>query len=107
MDLMALIAGKALGFVDAGRVALNGLFVAGIACGTCEFLLVRDLFDADVAVRTGNAFVKGPFFEIFVAIETFVRWDGGPDGGTQDQKDDDKNRHNTPHRTREIINAEA
>jgi hypothetical protein len=69
---------------------------------------VWDLFDADVAVRAGNAFVGGPFFELFVAIETVVRRDGGPDGGTQDQKkDDDKNRHSIPHRAREIVNAEA
>jgi hypothetical protein len=66
---------------------------------------VRDLFDADVAVRAGKAFVRGPFFELFVAIETVVRQDGGPDGGTQDQKDDDKNRHNIPHRASEIIKA--
>jgi hypothetical protein len=104
MDLMASIAGKALGFVDAGRVALDGLMVAGVACGRRELLLVRDLFDAEVAVRAGNAFVGGPFFEVFVAIETVVRRDGGPDGGTQDQKDDDKNRHNIPHRARKIIN---
>src|SRR5450759_1921433 len=107
VDLMALVAGKALGFMDAGRVALEGLMVAGIACGTCELLLVRDLFNVEVAVRAGNAFVRGPFFEVFVAIETVVRQDGGPDGGAQEQKDDDKNRHNIPYRAREIINAGA
>lgn len=107
MEFVALIAGKAFGFVDAGRVALDGPVVAGIAFGRGELLRVWDLFDADVAIRAGNAFVGGPFFELFVAIETVVRRDGSPDGGTQDQKDDDKNRHNVPHRTGEIINAGA
>jgi len=102
MEFMALIAVKALGFVDSGREALDGFMVAGIACGRCEFLRVRDLFDADVAIRTGNAFVGGPFFELFVAIETVFRQNGGPDGGTQDQKkDDNENWHGIPYRARD------
>jgi hypothetical protein len=107
MEFVAVVARKTLGFVDAGRVTIGGPMVADIACGTRELLIVRDLFNADVAVRAGNAFVGGPFFEVRVTIETVVRRDGSPDGGTQEQKDDDKNRHNIPHRARGIINWDA
>jgi hypothetical protein len=80
--------------------------VTGSACGRSELLLVRDLFDTEVAVRAGNAFVGGSFFELFVASETLFRQNGGPGGGTKEhKKDDDKNRHNIPYRTRKITNA--
>ena len=105
MEFMALGTVKALGFVYAGREAIDSLMVAGIAFGRRELLRVRDLFDAGMAVRAGDTFVGGPFFEIFVAIETVIRRDGCPDGGTQNQEDDDKNRHSIPYRARETINA--
>jgi hypothetical protein len=100
MEFMALGTVEALGFVYAGREAIDSLMVAGIACGRRELLRVRDLFDAGMAVRAGNTFVGGSFFEIFVAIETVIRRDGCPDWRTQNQKDDDKNRHSIPYRAR-------
>ena len=83
MNLMAILAGQALGLMDAPGVPVGRPLVAVGAGGAFQFLVVRDGFDAAVAARAGEVAVEGLFLESLMATEAIFRRHGSLDGGTQ------------------------